>query len=123
MHNFGSHSSKSRIDNDEPEFGIKCLHGPEECAGNVQQLCVAKYEPPSRWWKFVQCQNFEGRAKIGNPSIAMKCAKASGFDWETSNVGQCAGIDGSGKASEGIALLKESMAMTQKLLVEWVIIL
>jgi hypothetical protein len=103
------------IDADEPDFGVKCLHGPEECAGNVQQLCVAKHEPASKWWEFVQCQNYEGRAKIGNPDIAIKCAKASGFDWENSGAGKCAGIDGSGKGSEGIALLKESVDLTQKL--------
>lgn len=99
---------------------MKCLHGPDECAGNVQQLCVAKHEP-SNWWEFVQCQNFEGRAKIGLPNVAIKCAKVSGFDWETSDVGRCAGVDGTGKGQEGIALLKESVAETQRLQVKWVL--
>ncbi|KAG5652425.1 hypothetical protein H0H81_005021 [Sphagnurus paluster] len=91
------------------------MHGVEECAGNVQQLCVAKYESSSVWWEFVQCQNYEGRSKIGNPDLALKCASAVGIDWENSNSGRCAGLDGSGKGPEGVTLLKESVRLGQKL--------
>ncbi|KAF8076375.1 hypothetical protein FPV67DRAFT_1405948 [Lyophyllum atratum] len=105
----------AKLDPKEPDFGVKCMHGVEECAGNVQQLCVAKHEPSSVWWQFVQCQNYEGRDKIGTPDLALKCAKTVGIDWENSEAGRCAGLDGSGKGSEGVALLKESVALAHKL--------
>lgn len=108
-----------RLDSSEPDFGVKCMHGAEECAGNVQQLCVAKYEP-TFWWEFVQCQNYEGRQNIGNPALALKCARVTGIDWETSKAGKCAGLDGSGRGAEGVGLLKESLALGQKLGIEYV---
>ncbi|KAF5388307.1 hypothetical protein D9615_000404 [Tricholomella constricta] len=110
-----------RLDSSEPDFGVKCMHGPEECAGNVQQLCVAKHEPSSVWWEFVQCQNYEGRYKIGNPDLTLKCANAVGMDWENSKSGRCAGRDGSGKGSEGVALLKESVVLGKKLGIKYVV--
>lgn len=96
------------------------MHGAEECAGNVQQLCVARYEPSS-WWEFVQCQNYEGREHVGSPDVALRCARIVGIEWNISQAGECAGLDGSGKGSEGIRLLKESVILSQKLRIEWVI--
>ncbi|KAH7914365.1 hypothetical protein BJ138DRAFT_1133468 [Hygrophoropsis aurantiaca] len=97
----------------EPVYGVTCLHGPEECAGNVQELCVAKYHPTSVWWPFVQCQNFQGREKIGTPETAASCASAAGIDWENGEAGQCAGQDGQGE--EGIQLLQASAAHSVEL--------
>ncbi|KAG6861606.1 hypothetical protein C0995_014513 [Termitomyces sp. Mi166 len=107
----------ARLDPQEEVFGVRCMHGPEECAGNVQQLCVAKYESAA-WWEFVQCQNYEGRNEIGNPDLALRCANTVGIDWEKSRAGTCAGLDGSGKGSEGVALMKESIKLGQKLGIE-----
>ena len=104
-----------RIDDSDPDFGTWCKHGPVECAGNVQQLCVKKYAPWPNWWEFVQCQNFEGRYEIGKPEVAFKCAEAARIDWETSGVGKCAGFDGSGTGEEGIDLLKQSLRYGQDL--------
>lgn len=101
----------AKLDPSEPTFGVKCMHGPKECAGNVQQLCVAKYSPSS-WWEFVRCQNFEGRKRIGRPALALKCAAAVNINWEKSEVGECVGRDGSGKGAEGIKLLQESVALS-----------
>lgn len=91
------------------------MHGPDECAGNVQELCAMKYAPTDQWWQYVQCQNFEGRAKIGLPDIATKCASTAHIDWEESGVGKCASLDGSGKGEEGVELLQESVLTTQAL--------
>ena len=102
----------------EPDFGVTCKHGPVECAGNVQELCAIKYTDRSTWWRFVQCQNFEGRYGVGKPETALKCAKAVGIDWEDSEVGQCAGRDASGTAEEGVQLLLESVTNTTKLGIE-----
>ena len=96
------------------------MHGPDECAGNIQQLCVAKYHPLQTWWEFVMCQHYQTRENIGRPDVALKCARAAQIDWETSGPGQCAGLDASGKADEGIQLLKESIAATQALDIRYV---
>lgn len=96
-----------RPNKSEPVYGVTCMHGQEECAGNVQELCAAKYHPTSEWWPFVQCQNFQGRENIGTPETALKCAKAAGIDWENGKAGQCAGEDGRGL--EGIQLLQQSV--------------
>lgn len=96
------------------------MHGPEECAGNVQQLCVNKYAA-SNWWEFVMCQNYQGREHIGEPDVALKCANTASIDWETSGAGQCAGLDGSGKGSEGVALLKESVLLAERMNVKCVL--
>ncbi|PPQ98506.1 hypothetical protein CVT24_003997 [Panaeolus cyanescens] len=108
----------ARIDPSQPDFGVWCMHGPKECAGNIQQLCVFKHAPFNKWWEFVQCQNYEGRYKIGEPDIAFKCAKIVGIDWNESGVGQCAGSDASGKAAEGIRLLQESAILGKQLGIE-----
>ncbi|OAX43504.1 hypothetical protein K503DRAFT_708487 [Rhizopogon vinicolor AM-OR11-026] len=97
----------ARLNNSEPVYGVTCMHGQEECAGNVQELCAAKYHPTSEWWSFVQCQNFQGRDNIGTPETALKCAKTAGIDWGNSKAGQCAGEDGRGP--EGIQLLQQSV--------------
>ena len=96
------------------------MHGPEECAGNVQQLCVNKYAPFKNWWEFVMCQNYQGREYIGEPDVALKCANTADIDWETSGAGQCAGLDGSGKGSEGVALLKKSVLLIEQMNVKCV---
>lgn len=110
-----------RINDAEPDFGISCMHGPEECAGNVQQLCVNKYAPLKNWWEFVICQDYQGRESIGGSDVALKCANTAGIDWETSGAGQCAGLDGSGKGSEGVALLRESVLLTEQMNVKCVL--
>ncbi|KAK2466203.1 hypothetical protein APHAL10511_001845 [Amanita phalloides] len=103
----------AKLDPSEPVFGVKCMHGPEECAGNVQQLCMAEYSP-SNWWEFIHCQNFEGRGKIGQPALAVKCAAALDIDWNGSEVGRCAGRDGSGTGEQGVKLLQESVKLSAK---------
>jgi len=98
-----------------PDWGVTCMHGPEECAGNVQELCAAKHTPVEQWWEFVQCQNYQGRDKIGLPDVALSCAHSAGIDWEQSGTGKCAGLDGSGKGKEGVQLLQESVRSAHQL--------
>ncbi|KAF8640068.1 hypothetical protein AX17_001309 [Amanita inopinata Kibby_2008] len=105
----------AKIDPSDLDFGVRCMHGPQECAGNVQQLCVAKYASPGSWWEFIRCQNYQGRGKVGQPEPALKCAIAAKIDWESSGASQCAGPDGSGKGAEGIRLLQEDVILSQKL--------
>lgn len=79
-----------------------------------------KYLDTPVWWRFVQCQNFQGRYQVGKPETALKCAHAAGLDWENSDVGQCAGTDASGKGEEGLELLKESVKNTKAMNIECV---
>lgn len=67
------------------------------------------------------CQNYQGREYIGAPDVALKCANTADIDWETSGAGQCAGLDGSGKGSEGVALLKESVLLAEQMNVKYVL--
>jgi len=105
----------AKIDATEPTYGVTCMHGKDECIGNIQELCAAKHTPLAQWWQFVQCQNEQGRYKVGLPEVAFQCAKEAGIDWESSGVGQCAGSDAKGKTEEGISLLQESVRATQAL--------
>jgi hypothetical protein len=89
------------------------MHGPEECRGNVQELCASKYAPLERWWDFVHCQNYEGRYKVGNPDIATRCARTAKLDLENSGIGECIGENASGTGKEGVALLQESVQNSQ----------
>ena len=83
------------------------MHGPAECAGNVQQRCAAKHTPMRAWWEFVMCQNYQGRGQIGSPDVAFKCARTHNIDWEESGVGHCVGLDASGKGREGAATSRQ----------------
>lgn len=123
LHQLIHHSTSPqscRPNTSEPDFGVTCMHGANECAGNVQELCAMKYTPTSTWWRFVQCQNFQGRYEVGKPDTAAKCANAAEIDWEGSGVGQCAGLDYSGKGEEGVQLLQESVAITKSMGIECV---
>ncbi|KAJ7904507.1 hypothetical protein B0H14DRAFT_2663162 [Mycena olivaceomarginata] len=106
------------LNSSDTEFGITCMHGPGECAGNVQQLCVAKYASPSAWWKFVQCQNSHGRYQVGIPDLTLQCARTANIDWEGSGVASCVGLDVSGKAEEGKELLRQSALLGKSLGIE-----
>jgi len=105
----------AKLNSTDPDFGVTCMHGPGECAGNVQQLCAAKYATPSAWWDFIQCQNAHGRFQVGIPNLTLECAHKAGIEWRTSQVGSCAGEDGSGKGKEGIELLRDSLLLGQNL--------
>lgn len=87
----------------------------------MQQLCTAKYTTQSQWWSFVHCQNFQGRDHVGQPDVALMCAKVAGIDWEN-GPGKCAGLDGSGKGAEGVDLLQKSVRATAALGITYVVI-
>lgn len=52
--------SETRLNSSDEDFGATCMHGPEECAGNVHQLCAQKHSPLANWWEFVNCNNYQG---------------------------------------------------------------
>lgn len=110
----------SRLDDKETEFGVTCMHGPTECAGNIQQLCMAKHSDFPTWWDFVQCQNSKGRFSVGVPIVALECAQKAGVDWEAGPVGECAGKDASGRAEEGRQLLRDSVSKVASMNIKYV---
>jgi len=105
-----------KLNASEPNYGVTCMHGTHECAGNIQQLCLAKYAPStSQWWDFVQCQNAHGRFVVGLPEVAFECADKVGVDWDlTKGLPECAGTDALG-GREGIHLLRESVEATKEI--------
>ena len=66
------------------------------------------------------CQNYQGRGHIGSPDVALKCARTHNIDWEESGVGQCVGLDGSGKGQEGVQLLHDSIRVAESLGITYV---
>ena len=49
-----------------------CKHGPSECAGDKQQLCVLDQAKFEAFWAFLQCQDTNVTA-IGEPAWAEHC--------------------------------------------------
>jgi len=97
----------AKLNDSDPTYGVTCMHGPYECAGNVHELCVISRFPDQRtWWPFVNCLNYNGREQIGKEGTARKCAGVVGIDWEESGVGAC--VDG----LEGSELLRDSVRNT-----------
>jgi hypothetical protein len=59
------------------------MHGPSECDGNVQQLCVREHTSTIKeWWNFIQCSNYGKLDKVGDISLAKQCSKIIGKDWD-----------------------------------------
>ncbi|PWN20108.1 hypothetical protein BCV69DRAFT_249909, partial [Microstroma glucosiphilum] len=110
---------------EEEDYGVKCMHGPQECAGNIQQLCVQRILRPSRAgrdfdlspsaaqrkvWDFVGCQDYDGAAHIGSPSLAKECLSTiRGPRWIEDGVKEC--VEG----KQGRKLLQESVKRSEKL--------
>ncbi|KAG1671369.1 hypothetical protein FOA52_002979 [Chlamydomonas sp. UWO 241] len=99
---------------DEPGVPPVCKHGPIECAGNVQQLCVQMHAPAALW-PFVRCQDASPQ-DIGEPPLAKKCldeVAALVSDKESYNCMSCF------KDGEGASLLAASGRKTRDLGVRW----
>ena len=108
-----------------PRYGVECMHGDQECLGNIQQLCVQDALNPRRasedfdlspsaaqkkWWSFIQCQNYAGIPSIGSEDLAKRCLKLiDGPDWDKDGISDC--ING----KKGRKLLKDSVANTHSL--------
>ncbi|KAK4050015.1 hypothetical protein OIO90_005205 [Microbotryomycetes sp. JL221] len=106
------------LDNKSQPYGVECMHGTSECAGNIQQLCAAKHfqgqsgeiNPFADWWNaslFIQCVNYGPTSKIGDESIAQRCSAVVGHKWQE--------IESCVRGSEGIELLKRSVTMANEL--------
>ncbi|KAI5480412.1 hypothetical protein MNV49_000987 [Pseudohyphozyma bogoriensis] len=102
--------------NESAPYGVSCMHGDDECKGNIQQLCAYKkwlgvsgdVKPWQDWWNFVQCQNYGPSSQIGDESTAKECASSVSHNWNE-EVENCAA------GEEGIQLLHDSVQQSQAL--------
>lgn len=84
--------------------GVECMHGPEECMGNIIELCAAKlYPSPKTYLGFTMCLTRDYHS-IPQRSLIEDCALEHGLDFDT--LQKCT-VDENG--GTGIALLRESV--------------
>ncbi|GJJ07105.1 hypothetical protein Clacol_001305 [Clathrus columnatus] len=104
----------AKKDSSDATYGVTCMHGVEECAGNVQELCAIHLtQNQKQWWSFVQCLNYEGRWNVGNIDLAEKCAGVAEIPWE--DEGEESGMKTCIESDVGKNLLVSSLTQTQKL--------
>ncbi|CAO1626260.1 unnamed protein product [Jaminaea pallidilutea] len=92
-------------EDEEEDTGVRCKHGPQECWGNIHQLCVQHALRPSRAgrdfnlspsaaqrkvWDFIQCQDYDGIRNIGSEALAQQCLRTiKGPEWEKDGIVDC----------------------------------
>jgi len=114
------------IDQDKhhSKYGVECMHGEQECDGNVQQLCVQDALNPVRagedfdlspsaaqkkWWNFLQCQNYAGLSKIGDEGLAQRCLRlVNGPSWDKDGIAKCV------HGKQGRKLLQHSVKASRR---------
>jgi len=68
-------------------YSFSCQHGPEECAGNLIEVCGTYYHnTTAEWFPFVNC--VEG-ASLSPAEAAPGCAAQAGWTDYTSNILPC----------------------------------
>lgn len=84
--------------------GIACKHGPDECMGNIIQLCAAHHYPdPKTYLGFVMCLERDYKL-IPQRELIEDCALEHAVDFELLN--DCAAKD---DGAFGISLLRNSV--------------
>lgn len=78
---------------------FNCMHGPAECAGDIQQLCVQAHGSRDQLLDFVVCQD---NSQMDIPGNGQTCATRAGLDWSA--------IDACVKGAEGSDLMTASLA-------------
>lgn len=94
----------SYIGTPTPEDGVTCMHGPEECMGNIIELCAAHlYPDPKIYLGFTGCLTRDYH-DIPQKELVQDCALEHGLDFDSLN--QCASDGDSGK---GLGWLRDSV--------------
>jgi hypothetical protein len=84
--------------------GVACKHGPEECMGNIIELCAADmYPDPKTYLGFTMCLTREYQ-DIPQRSLVEDCALEHGIDFGKLN--ECAVRDDGGF---GMGMLRDSV--------------
>jgi hypothetical protein len=88
--------------------GVECRHGPDECLGNILQLCAAQlYPDPKQYLGFAYCM-IKRLEEIPHRALIQECAAEYGIEF--SRLNDCASKD---DGSVGIGLLRDSVTRTK----------
>jgi Gamma interferon inducible lysosomal thiol reductase (GILT) len=94
----------------DPDDGVECMHGPNECLGNIVELCAASlYPDPKIYLGFAMCLSREYQ-QIPSRALVSDCALEHGIEFEKLN--DCASRD---SGAFGIGLLRDSVRRSQTL--------
>ncbi|PQE10254.1 gamma interferon inducible lysosomal thiol reductase protein [Rutstroemia sp. NJR-2017a WRK4] len=84
--------------------GVACMHGPEECMGNILELCAASlYPDPKIYLGFTMCLTRDYK-DIPQRSLVEDCALEHGMDFDKLNA--CTVQDDGGF---GMGMLRDSV--------------
>jgi len=84
--------------------GVSCMHGPQECMGNIIELCSAKlYPDPKIYLGFTMCLSRDYQ-EIPQESLVKDCALEHGIDFD--ELDKCAVEENGGTA---MAILRDSV--------------
>ncbi|KAI0599982.1 hypothetical protein F4775DRAFT_84262 [Biscogniauxia sp. FL1348] len=84
--------------------GVECMHGPNECMGNIIELCAHHlYPDPKIYLGFTMCLARDYQ-EIPERELVEDCALEHGINFE--GLSQCAGQD---TGAEGMAMLRRSV--------------
>ncbi|KAI0132586.1 hypothetical protein BJ170DRAFT_680468 [Xylariales sp. AK1849] len=87
--------------------GVQCKHGPEECMGNIIELCAAHlYPDPKIYLGFTMCLTRDYK-EIPSRALVEDCALEHAIDFEKLN--GCAAED---DGALGISMLRKSIKRT-----------
>ncbi|KAK0714579.1 hypothetical protein B0H67DRAFT_664080 [Lasiosphaeris hirsuta] len=84
--------------------GVQCMHGPEECLGNIIELCAQKlYPDPKTYLGFTMCLSKDYK-QIPQRSLVEDCALEHAIDF--SELNNCATRD---DGAYGVGMLRDSV--------------
>ncbi|KAK3939867.1 hypothetical protein QBC46DRAFT_386816 [Diplogelasinospora grovesii] len=93
----------------DADDGVACKHGPEECLGNIIELCAQRlYPDPKTFLGFTMCLTKEYKL-IPQRSLVEDCALEHAIDF--SELNKCATKD---DGAFGIGMLRESVRRTSE---------
>jgi len=106
-----------KINDSDSDWGVTCMHGSQECQGNVQELCaINRSQSQEDWWQFVQCLNYEGKDQVGDKALAERCAGVASIPWDDEDGRK--GMKGCVEGDEGKELLKASVRRSKDMGIE-----
>lgn len=87
--------------------GVSCMHGPEECLGNIMLLCAASlYPDPKTYLGFTMCM-IKDYSDIPQRSLIEDCALEHAIEFDM--LDDCASKDDGGF---GVGMLRDSIRRT-----------
>ena len=94
-------------DIEDKDGGVVCKHGPDECLGNILELCAADlYHNPKTYLGFTMCLTNDYE-QIPEESLVKDCALEHDVDFDKLN--ECASKD---DGAYGQDLLRQSVSRT-----------